>query len=113
MKEIEIYQSKDNQTQVAVRFEGEPVWLSQKQMAELFDKDVKTINEHIKNIFAQGELEGSSTIRKNWIVQIEASRRVNRKIDFYNLDIILSAGYRVNSKMGTRFRIWATQRYLY
>ena len=106
---IEIYQ-KNNKTQVKVRFENETIWLSQKQMAELFEKDVRTINEHIKTIYNTKELIKNSTVRKFRIVQQEGNRKVNRNIEHYNLDMIISVGYRVNSVRGTQFRIWATQR---
>ena len=107
---IIIYNAEDGQTKIDVRLEHETVWLSQAQMAELFDKDVKTINGHIKNVFSEGELEENPTIRKFQIVQKEGSRAVERSIDHYNLDIIISVGYRVSSFRGTQFRIWATQR---
>jgi prophage maintenance system killer protein len=107
---IEIYQSDDKQTIVEVRFEQETIWLSQKQMAELFDKDVRTVNEHIKTIYRTGELIKNSTIRKFRIVREEGKRQVSREIEHYNLDMIISIGYRVNSIRGTQFRIWATQR---
>jgi death-on-curing family protein len=106
---IEIYQ-KNNKTQVEVRFENETIWLSQKQMAELFEKDIRTINEHIKTIYKTKELTKDSTVRKFRIVQQEGNRKVNRNIEHYNLDMIISVGYRVNSVRGTQFRIWATQR---
>lgn len=104
------YQTEDKQTGIEVRLEGETVWLTQKQMAELFQKDVRTINEHIQNIFAEGELQWDSTIRNFRIVQLEGTRNVERDIEFYNLDVIISVGYRVKSHRGTQFRIWATQR---
>jgi death-on-curing family protein len=106
---IEIYQ-KNNKTQVEVRFENETIWLSQKQMAELFEKDIRTINEHIKTIYKTKELTKDSTVRKFRIVQQEGNRKVTRNIEHYNLDMIISVGYRVNSVRGTQFRIWATQR---
>jgi len=110
-QQIEIYQSQDGAPQVEVRFERDTLWLSQAQMAQLFDKDVRTINEHIKNIYSEQELESSeSTIRKFRIVRQEGNRQVQRDIDHYNLDMVISVGYRVNSKKGTQFRIWATQR---
>ena len=109
-KQIEIYQSEDGQTQIEVRLEEETLWLSQSQLAELFDKDVRTINEHIKNIFADGELAENPTIRKFRIVRQEGKRQVGREIEHYNLDMAISVGYRVNSRKGTQFRIWATQR---
>jgi hypothetical protein len=107
---IEIYQSNDNQTIVEVKFEQETIWLSQKQMAELFDKDVRTINEHIKTIYTTNELTKNSTIWKFRIVRKEGKRDVSRDIEHYNLDMIISVGYRVNSVRGTQFRQWATQR---
>ena len=107
---IEIYQSKDNLTIVEVKFEEETVWLSQKQMAELFDKDSDTIGLHFKNIFSEGELDENSTTEFFSVVQREGKRNVKRNIKFYNLDAIISVGYRVNSVRGTQFRQWATQR---
>ncbi|AGH37775.1 Death-on-curing protein [Bibersteinia trehalosi USDA-ARS-USMARC-189] len=107
---IEIYQSQDGKTQVSVQFEKETVWLSQAQMATLFGKDVRTINEHIANVFAEGELEQHSTIRKFRIVRQEGSRQVSREIDHYDLDMIISIGYRVKSPQGVAFRRWATAR---
>ena len=89
--------------------EGETVWLSQKQMADLFDKNIITINEHIANVLAEGELEPSATIRKFLIVRQEGKREVKREIEHYNLDAIISVGYRVKSKQGTQFRIWANR----
>ncbi len=108
--QIEIYQSADGQPCIEIRLEQETMWLSQAQLAELFDKDVRTISEHIGNIFADGELVKESTIRKFRIVRKEGMRQVSREIEHYNLDLILSVGYRVSSKKGTQFRIWATQR---
>ena len=108
--EILIYQTENGRTRIDVRLEDETVWLSQKLMAELFQKDVRTINEHIKNIYSEGELEPKATIRKFRIVQTEGARQVSRNVDFYNLEVIISIGYRVKSHRGTQFRIWATQR---
>jgi len=105
---IVIYKSKEG-PRLEVRLEEETVWLTQKQMALLFDKGVPTINEHIKNIYKEGELEEKSTIRKFRIVQKEGRRKVERDVDFYNLDVIISVGYRVKSLRGTQFRIWATK----
>jgi hypothetical protein len=93
-----------------VRLEGDIVWLSQKQMADLFDKDVRTVNEHVINAFDEGELAREATIRNFWIVRQEGQRQVGREIEHYNLDVIISVGYRVKSKQGTQFRIWAIQR---
>ncbi|MCW3789375.1 virulence protein RhuM/Fic/DOC family protein [Plebeiibacterium sediminum] len=106
---IEIYKTNTG-TEINVKLEEDTIWLSQQQMAELFDKDVRTVNEHIKNIYDTQELHKDSTIRKFRIVRKEGKREVNRSIDHYNLDMIISVGYRVNSKRGTQFRQWATQR---
>ena len=84
--------------------ENDIIWLSQMQMAELFDKDVRTINEHVQNIYKTAELLEDTTIRKFRIVRQEEAREVQRNIDHYNLDVIISVGYRVNSKRGTQFR---------
>jgi hypothetical protein len=108
--EILLYQTEDGETRVEVRLQEETVWLSQKQLADLFQKDVRTINEHIKNIYEEGELLPEGTIRKFRIVQKEGSREVSRQVDHYNLDVIISTGYRVRSHRGTQFRIWATQK---
>ena len=105
--EIVIYKSKEG-PQLDVRLEEETVWLSQKQIADLFDKDVRTVNEHIKNIYSEKELGKKSTIRNFRIVQIEGKRQIKREIDLYNLDMVLSVGYRVSSKRATQFRVWAT-----
>ena len=108
--QIIIYNTEDGETKVEVKVENETVWLSQKQMAELFDKDVRTVNEHINNVFSEGELAKNSTIRKFRIVQQEGNRSISRDIEYYNLDVIISIGYRVKSLRGTQFRIWATQK---
>lgn len=107
--QIEIYQGPEG-TQIQVKFVDDTLWLSQAQMADLFAKDVRTINEHIQTIFKTGELESRSTIRKFRIVRLEGKREVTRNIDHYNLDMIISVGYRVNSIRGVQFRQWATQR---
>ena len=109
-KQIEIYQSSDGQTQVEVRFERDTLWLTQAQMAELFDKDRDTIGLHLKNIYESNELQMEATTEDSSVVRREGNRQVRRKLRFYNLDAIISVGYRVNSKKGTQFRIWATQR---
>lgn len=108
--ELILYQTEDGKTRIEVRLQDETVWLTQKLMSELFQVTIPTVNEHIKNIYNDGELEPESTIRKFLIVQTEGSRQVKRPVDFYNLDMIISVGYRVNSIRGTQFRIWATQR---
>ncbi len=108
-KDIIIYQSKDGQASLEVSLKEDTVWLNQKQMAELFGKDIRTISEHIKNIYNEGELLKTPTIRKFRIVQNEGGRNIQRNIDNYSLDVIISAGYRVKSHRGTQFRIWATK----
>lgn len=104
---IVIYQSEDGKTQLDVRLEGETVWLSQSQMSELFQTDRTVINRHIKNIYKSGELDEKATCAKNAQVRLEGNRTVTRNIPYYNLDMIISVGYRVNSIRGTRFRQWA------
>lgn len=107
--QIIIYRSESGAVKLDVRLDGDTVWLTQKMMAELYQVTIPTINEHIKNILIEGELDQVSTIRKFRIVQIEGNREVNREVDFYNLDMILSVGYRVKSALATQFRIWATK----
>ena len=107
--QIEIYQGQEG-IQIEVHFEQETIWLTQLQMAQLCDKDVRTINEHIQNIYKTRELEQSPTIRKFRIVRQEGERQIRQNIDHYNLDMIISVGYRINSARGTQFRQWATQR---
>lgn len=106
-EQIVIYQAENGETQIDVRLDQESVWLSQAQMSELFQKDLRTINEHIQNVYKEGELEKTSTIRKSRIVRQEGNRQVARNIEHYNLDVIISVGYRVKSQRGTQFRIWA------
>ncbi len=108
--QIEIFKSNDDQTVVQVRFENDTVWLNQKQMSELFDKDSDTIGLHLKNIYTEEELEENSTTELFSVVQKEGNRNVKMNIKCYNLDAIISVGYRVNSKRGTQFRQWATKR---
>lgn len=105
--QIIIYNTEDGKTKIEVKTSDETVWLSQKQMAELFDKDLRTVNEHILNIFEDGELEPNSVIRN---FRITASDGKNYQTNHYNLDVIISVGYRVKSLRGTQFRIWATQK---
>ena len=107
--QIEIFQGENNEINVEVKFEDDTVWLSQRQMSELFAKDSDTIGLHIKNIYNEGELERNATTEDYSVVQNEGKRVVNRDIVHYNLDVIISVGYRVNSKRGTQFRQWATQ----
>lgn len=108
--EIVIYQTDDGNTKIDVRFVDETVWLTQAQLAELFQSSKANISEHIKNIYAEGELDEESTVRKFRTVQIEGEREVARNIIHYNLDMIISLGYRVKSKIATNFRKWATER---
>lgn len=107
--EILLYQTDDGSTSIEVRLEGETVWLSQKQMAELFQTTPQNITIHIRNIFQEGELEEGSTCKDYLQVQTEGRRKVQRELRLYNLDVIISVGYRVKSHRGTQFRIWATR----
>ncbi|MCI6672388.1 MAG: virulence RhuM family protein [Prevotella sp.] len=109
-RNILIYQSQDGKIKVDVRFEDETVWLSLDQMAVLFGRDKSTISRHIKNIFSEKELPQETTVANFATVQTEGNREVTRNIEYYNLDVIISVGYRVKSLQGTQFRIWATQR---
>ena len=106
---IAIYQTPDGETIIDVRLEGDTVWLSQAQLASLYNTDRTSIGRHIRNIYSSGELDEESTCVKNAQVQIEGSRRVKRTTYTYNLDMIISVGYRVNSKHATNFRIWANR----
>jgi hypothetical protein len=105
--QIAIYQTPDGNTQIEVKVEQESLWLSLQQIADLFDRDKSTISRHLKQIYDSGELQPEATVAKNATVQIEGGRKINRTIEYFNLDAILSVGYRVNSKKGTQFRIWA------
>lgn len=105
--ELLFYQTEDGQTRVQVRLEDETVWLSQKQMADLFQKDVRTISEHIRNVFDEGELREEAVFRKFRITAVDGK---SYETGFYDLNVIISVGYRVRSHRGTQFRIWATQR---
>jgi len=104
-----LYTSPEGEVKLNVFLEGETIWLTQKMMAELFGVDVRTVNEHLQNIYKTFELTEEQTIRKFRIVQSEGGRSVEREVGFYNLDAIISVGYRVNSSRATQFRIWATQ----
>lgn len=108
--QIEIYQTPDGTTQIEVQFEQESVWLSQQQMASLFGQTKQNISLHIKNCYGEGELEKDPTVKEYLTVQTEGKRKVSRKIEYYNLDVIISVGYRVKSQRGTQFRQWATHR---
>ena len=107
--DIILYSSPEGNVKIEVFYSGETFWLSQKRMAELFDVDVRTINEHLQNIFTTKELQREATVRKIRTVQKEGNRNVNRDIDYFNLDAIIAVGYRVNSLQATQFRIWATK----
>ena len=106
--QIIFYATPQGNIKVEVVFEEETFWLSQKRIADLFNVDVRTVNEHLQNIYASGELQKDSTIRKFRTVQNEGNREVKREIDFYKLDAIIAVGYRVNSEKASQFRIWAT-----
>ncbi len=109
MSEVVIYQDEQNQTGVSVRLDGETVWLTQRQMADLFDTSADNVSLHLKNIFSEGELGEPATTEDFSVVQTEGRRKVTRTIRHYNLDAIISVGYRVNSKRGVQFRQWATR----
>lgn len=108
--EIIIYQDDGDETKIEVRLTGETVWLSQQQLADLYQSSRTNILEHIKHIYNEGELDESSTCRNYRHVRIEGNREVERELPFYNLDMIISLGYRVKSSIATKFRIWATKR---
>jgi hypothetical protein len=107
--EFLIFTAQAGKQSIEARYQDETIWLSQKLMAELFAVDVRTISEHLKNILATGEVRPEATIRNFRIVQTEGTRQVSRNVDFYNLDAIISVGYRVNSVRATQFRQWATR----
>ncbi len=107
---VVIFKTEDGKISIDARFSEETVWLSLEQLTALFERDKSTISRHIKNIFEEGELSESATVAKFATVQNEGDRRVERQIEFYNLDVIISIGYRVKSLRGTQFRIWATKR---
>lgn len=110
MSEIILYQTTDKKIRVEVKLDGETVWLNRNQLSILFERDIKTIGKHINNVFEEGELEQNRTVAKFATVQKEGKRSVERQVEHYNLDVIISVGYRVKSKRGTQFRQWATQR---
>lgn len=107
--EIILFEADDGKTRLEVQLDHETVWLSQRQMAELFEKDTDTIGLHIRNLYKEGELTREATTEESSVVQGEGGRRVRRKVQFYNLDVIISVGYRVKSQRGTQFRQWATR----
>ncbi len=105
---IIMYTTEDGLTKIEVTFEEDTVWLSLEQMTELFQRNKSTISRHIKNVFSEGELQQESTVAKFATVQMEGARQVSRDIEYYNLDVIISVGYRVKSLRGTQFRIWSS-----
>ena len=107
--DVILYHSDDGAVQLDVQLERETVWLNQRQMAELFDKDTDTIGLHVRNIYKEGELPRKGTTEESSVVQNEGGRKIRRQVFFYNLDVIISVGYRVKSKRGTQFRQWATR----
>ena len=108
-KQVLIYQAADGSFQTEVRLESDTIWLSQKQISELFNTSTDNIGLHIKNVYADGELNEETTTEDYSVVRFEGKRKVNRRVKHYNLDTIISVGYRVNSKQGTQFRIWANK----
>jgi len=106
--EIIIYQA-DEFTKVEVKIDKETVWLNRQQISALFDRDIKTIGKHINNVFSEGELSRTSTVANFATVQKEGNRSIKRQVEYYNLDVIISVGYRVKSRQGTQFRIWANK----
>jgi len=108
-RQIAIFTTQDGEASLKVQLDQDTVWLSQKQMAELFEKDTDTVGLHIRNIFNDGELEPEATTEESSVVQKEGKRQVRRKINVYNLDVIISVGYRVKSQRGIQFRQWATK----
>lgn len=107
--EIVLYYSDSLPTHLEVHIENETVWLNRQQLSLLFDRDVKTIGKHINNVFSENELNASATVANFATVQNEGGRLVKRQVEFYNLDVVISVGYRVKSKQGTQFRIWANR----
>ena len=108
--EVLLYQTEDGKTRLEVQFQGETVWLSQAQMAELFQTTKQNVSLHIQNIYDEHELERTGTVKESLTVRQEGNRRVSRSVEHYNLDVVISVGYRVKSHRGVQFRIWATQR---
>lgn len=106
--DVLVYEAPDGTARVDVRLEQDTVWLSLSQMADLFERDKSVISRHLRNVFTSGELDRIATVAKNATVQYEGGREVRREVEYFNLDAVLSVGYRVNSKRGTQFRIWAT-----
>lgn len=109
-REVIIYKNPDGVSELAVHLENEDVWLTQKQLVALYQAAKSTISEHVKNIYTDKELLPEATVRKIRTVQQEGDRNVSRELEYYNLDMIIALGYRINSKIATHFRQWATQR---
>jgi hypothetical protein len=107
--EIILYSQNAPEEHIEVRLEDDTVWLNRNQLARLFGRDIKTIGKHINNVFLEGELNEKGTVANFATVQLEGNRKIEREIEYYNLDVIISVGYRIKSKQGTQFRIWATQ----
>ena len=104
------YQTEDGRIKLDVRFEGETVWLTQPMIADLLETTIPNVSMHLRNIFAEGELRPEATVQKFLTVRQEGGRQVSRSLEYYNLDAIISVGYRIKSRIATQFRIWATQR---
>lgn len=104
-----IYKTEDGRIKIDVRFEDESVWLTQQMIADLFQTSKQNVSYHIKSVFEEGELSSETTVKKILTVQQEGARQVQRQLEYYNLDMIISVGYRIKSHVATRFRIWATQ----
>ena len=107
--EIVIFKTLDEKVSIDVRLEGETVWLTQAQLVDLYGSSKANVSEHIKHIFEEGELTKEATVRKFRTVQTEGNRSVEREVEYYNLDMIISLGYRIKSKIATQFRQWATK----
>ncbi len=105
-----LYQTENGRLKVDVRLEGETAWLTQAHMADLFQTTVPNISMHLRNVYDEGELEATATVKEFLIVRLEGKRQVSRSVEHYNLDAVISVGYRVKSAVATRFRIWATQK---
>lgn len=106
---IQIYQAENGETEISVWLENDSVWLSLAQLTELFQRDKSVISRHLNNVFKEKELSREATVAKFATVQIEGDRKVERNIEYFNLDVIISIGYRVKSQRGTQFRIWANK----
>jgi hypothetical protein len=105
-----VYQTDDGHLKIDVRLDGETAWLTQAHMAELFQTTVPNVSMHLRNVYAEGELQAAATVKEFLTVRQEGNRQVSRSVEYYNLDAIISVGYRVKSAVATRFRIWATQK---